>query len=292
MINDSQTNFVYLSKTLELCYRDTFCRLTELLDRVCIPWGVLDYTNDIWARDYMPVQKSNGTFLKYRYYPDYLDNDTDRVYITDCSDECMRLGINVVSTDIILDGGNIVRCGDYLVMTDKVFTENGQPEYNPEFIRRLQDFFGREIIFIPWHCLNPDDPDAERYGHSDGFIHWCGGNRVLMTDHFKADDDEASVIKRRLEEKGFDVTVMEFDVPKPNNNYNWAYVNYLQVGRKIIVPAFGIAEDGQALDYVRRANPDCEIHPFRMRDVANNGGALHCITWNILRPEAIADFPF
>ena len=42
---------------------------------------------------------------------------------------------------------------------------------------------------------------------------------------------------------------MLFDVPNPNRNFNWAYVNYLQVGNKIIVPTFGIPEDKQALKY-------------------------------------------
>jgi agmatine/peptidylarginine deiminase len=53
------------------------------------------------------------------------------------------------------------------------------------------------------------------------------------------------------------------------------------VGSKIIVPTFGIPEDKQALKYVREANPGCVVRGFRMRDIAKNGGALHCITWNI-----------
>jgi agmatine/peptidylarginine deiminase len=53
------------------------------------------------------------------------------------------------------------------------------------------------------------------------------------------------------------------------------------VGNKIIVPTFGIPEDKQALKYIREANPDSIVRGFRMRDIAKNGGALHCITWNI-----------
>ena len=50
---------------------------------------------------------------------------------------------------------------------------------------------------------------------------------------------------------------------------------------KIIVPTFGIPEDKQALKYIRKANPGCVVRGFRMRDIAKEGGALHCITWNI-----------
>jgi agmatine/peptidylarginine deiminase len=57
------------------------------------------------------------------------------------------------------------------------------------------------------------------------------------------------------------------------------------VGNKIIVPTFGIPEDKQALQYIREANPYSIVRGFRMRDIVRNGGALHCITWNIKKSE-------
>jgi agmatine/peptidylarginine deiminase len=94
---------------------------------------------------------------------------------------------------------------------------------------------------------------------------------------------EADDMRGRLEDEGFEVTEMLFDVPQPNSDFNWAYINYLRVGNKIIVPTFGIAEDKQALKYIREANPGCIVRGFRMREIARNGGAIHCITWNIRR---------
>ena len=102
-----------------------------------------------------------------------------------------------------------------------------------------------------------------------------------MSNHRDSYPEEANEIRYRLEAVGFEVIEMLFDVPNPNSDYNWAYVNYLQVGNKIIVPTFGIPEDKQALKYIREANPGCVVRGFRMRDIAKNGGALHCITWNI-----------
>ena len=93
--------------------------------------------------------------------------------------------------------------------------------------------------------------------------------------------EEADEIIKRLEEAGFCVTEMLFDVPNPNKDYNWAYINYLEVGNKIIVPTFGIPEDKQALSYIRELHSGGIVRGFRMRDIAKNGGALHCITWNI-----------
>ena len=51
------------------------------------------------------------------------------------------------------------------------------------------------------------------------------------------------------------------------------------------MPSVGIAEDKQALNYVKEAFPYCEVHQIRMRDIARKGGALHCLTWNIKNPN-------
>ena len=84
-----------------------------------------------------------------------------------------------------------------------------------------------------------------------------------------------------MESFGFEVTEMLFDVPHPEPLWNWAYINYLQVGNLIVMPVFGIEEDKQALEYIKALNPNCKIRQMRLRDIAANGGALHCITWNI-----------
>lgn len=278
MIYDKDTNFVYLSDKLQEWYPDTFNRLTRKLDAMGIKWGELCHTCDIWARDYMPLQLSDNDFLLYQYRPDYLANENDCKYTSNPKLICEGLGITYSETDLVIDGGNLSVCGEFLVMTDKIFIENGKEKYDSDFIRLLEEKLNQKIIFIPWHKIFQKEP----FGHSDGFIHWCNGNKVLMTDHFKTDPKEAEAIKFRLEEKGFEIIVMEFDVEKPDYDLNWAYVNYLQVGNNILMPAFGINEDKQALRYIQEANPDCKVDFFRMKDlVSEGGGALHCITWNI-----------
>lgn len=112
---------------------------------------------------------------------------------------------------------------------------------------------------------------------------FSGDPKVLLTNHRDTDPVEAAEIIRRLERRGYVVREMQFDVPRLNRDFNWAYINYLQVGKKVIVPTFGIPEDKQALKIIQEENPDCVVRGFRMRDIASKGGALHCITWNIKR---------
>ncbi len=281
MIKDVETNVVYLSDKLQKKYSDFWGRLIRLFDEFGILWKIIPGTNDIWVRDFMPIQLSEKEFLLYQYEPDYLQDRSYRKLKTDPSSVCSLLGIKCRPTKMIIDGGNITLCGDYVVMTDKVFTENGKKKDDRDFITQLENFFQKKVIIIPWHCIDPDDEYADVYGHSDGFIHWCGGNKVLMSNHREVDPEEAKEIKQIMERNGFDVREMLFDVKEQDLDWNWAYINYLQVGKKIVMPAFGIPEDKQALKYVQECNPDCEVRQIRMRDVAANGGAMHCITWNI-----------
>ncbi len=280
--NDSMTNFVYISDKLKEFYPRTYSRLTKLFKKMDIEWGEIKETKDIWIRDYMPIQLSDDQYLVYKYDPDYL-KASGKEYLTDSQSiyKSVLPEEKVKHVNITLDGGNIVTCYAHKVMTDKVFQENGKAKYAPEFIQYITESLGSEILFLPWHCDNSNDSNADVYGHADGLVHWTGDNRVLMSNHRDSFPEEAEEIKYRLEAVGFEVIEMLFDVPNPNSDFNWAYVNYLQVGNKIIVPTFGIPEDKQALKYIREANPGCVVRGFRMRDIAKNGGALHCITWNI-----------
>ena len=280
--NDAWTNFVYISDKLKEFYPDFFHRLTKLFAEMDIEWGEVNDTKDIWIRDYMPIQLSGEHFLVYKYDPDYL-KDSGIKYLTD-SHTIFRGVIHdckIRETGIKLDGGNVVSCGEYRILTDKIFIENGKELYDPEFCRYIEHILVSKVIYLPWHREFPEKPNSDVYGHADGFVHWTGGNKVLMSNHRDFHPKEAEEMRQRLEDAGFDVTEMLFDVPKPDRNYNWAYINYLRVGKKIIVPTFGIPEDEQALKYIKEANPLCTIRSIRMRDIVSYGGALHCITWNI-----------
>ena len=108
---DRNTNIVFLSKCLKEESPSFFSGLTELMDEIGIRWSLLESTRDIWVRDFMPIQLYDNKFLKYKYSPNYLQGDEE--YITDCKDACMALDINYKETELIIDGGNIVPCGDY-----------------------------------------------------------------------------------------------------------------------------------------------------------------------------------
>ena len=49
------------------------------------------------------------------------------------------------------------------------------------------------------------------------------------------------------------------------------------------MPKFNIDEDDIAKDYIKTSFPDCDIYQIEMEDIVKEGGALHCISWNIRR---------
>lgn len=295
LIHDEMTHVVYFSpwlKDKKEGHPVFYQRLTDLLHRIGIEYKELKSTNDYWVRDYMPVQLGENEFVKYRYYPDYLVNSKDKNDIktlTDATKVLRGMEIDCHSTNLIIDGGNMVSCGPYIVMTDKVFTENGYAKGDKDFKTLLESAFRHPVIVLPWKMHGDfDAEDTDKYGHSDGFIKWCGTNRILMGNHGDCYPDEAASIRRILESYGFEVTEMSFKskVNTPCYELNWAYINFLQVGKNIVMPKFDIEEDAIARQYVQTAFPECNIHQIEMSEIAKEGGALHCISWNIYRLKA------
>lgn len=294
LMHDRDTTEVYFSPWLKdekYGFPEIYKQLTDLLIKIGVEPKVLKSTKDYWARDYMPIQLGRNEFLRYRYYPDYLVKSKDpenKKTISDVSKVLRGMGIPCRATKLIIDGGNMVPCGQYIVMTDKVFTENGRDKGDADFKALLESELGHPVIIIPW-TMHGDfyAEDTDKYGHADGFIKWCGGNRVLMGNHGDEYPAEAAAIREKLESHGFEVTEMRFNgrVSSPCTDLNWAYINFLQVGRNIIMPIFKIEEDEIAKQFIQDAFPDCKIYQIEMTDIARKGGALHCISWNILPPD-------
>ena len=136
----------------------------------------------------------------------------------------------------------------------------------------LEDAFECDIIFLPWDR-------NEILGHSDGIVHYVGGNRVLMTNYADFDTLKAHQFLKRLE-KYVEVIPLEYNV-KQKHRRSWAYINFLQIGKLVLVPQLGIPEDEQALQQIADAMPSCKVIGVPALEVVRKGGALNCISWNV-----------
>ena len=273
MIQDNQTNMVYLAHGLS--HYVPVCRnLLEALHQEEIHAEFLPYTSSykhVWARDYMPIQLEKTLVFFYQYWPDYLHGYDG--YIPNVLEIIDHYHLGRIPVDIILDGGNVVGCGDKVIMTDKIFKENDWME-RKEVIETLEHYLQAQIVFIPWDRY-------EIYGHADGMVRWIKGNRVLLNNYVQTDP---CLRKRVLEALSphFIVEELEYNVPRLSK-LSWAYLNFLRVKNRIFVPGLHAMEDRIALQQIQDFYPDCMVIQVQgCEELARDGGALHCVTWNVL----------
>lgn len=277
MLTDRLTNTVYFSSLLPEKCPILNAHLIDALQKRGIPYGYLSGTKDIWCRDYMPIQVNAERFVFFKYTPDYLQ-DKAGLRIQTNPDDVFKVEENNLEKllpqcskiDLVLDGGNVVKCDDVVVMTDKVFVEN-KDKTPAEVERMLKDAFQCDILFIPW--------DGDMCGHSDGIVHYAGNNRILITNY---KDFSRYYYYRYLKilEKKFEVIPLKYNA-KRFHARSWAYINFLQIGNMLLVPQLGLEEDKQALEQISKAFPNCDIVGIPALEAVRRGGALNCISWNI-----------
>lgn len=272
MICDYQTNKVYLAEGIK-GYPKVAENLLYALYKEGIETEYLPHSKSkkhVWARDYMPIQLEEGRFLKYVYRPDYLKNDKD--YIPNYAGMIRKLGLNCKPTSLVIDGGNVVKWDDAVIMTDKVLKENpGYDEYGLRF--RLEELFETDVVFIPWDRY-------EMFGHADGMVRFIDRRTVLLNNYLDFDRSLRERIIRALDGH-FEVKELQYDTPHCSK-YSWAYLNFLQVAGRIFVPGLGIAEDRLAVQQIQRSYPEHKVMLVPdCLELVRDGGALNCVTWNI-----------
>ena len=131
-----------------------------------------------------------------------------------------------------------------------------------------------EIILIP----------QDRYdecGHADGMVRYIGGNDVLINCYWNIDANLYDQVKDVLS-RHFHVETLYFNIPRCCK-YVWADINFLQVGKCIFVPGLGIKEDQLAMEQIQSYYPNNKVILIDgCMDLVREGGALNCISWNIL----------
>ena len=278
MITDNLTNTVYFSDLLQMKCPTLNQHIAEALEANGIRYTYLSETKDIWCRDFMPIQIEENRFVSYKYTPNYLQDKTGlrlqtnpEVVLHAHQNRLTHVLQNALTIDLVLDGGNVVKCGNTLVMTEKLFAENRDKSIN-EVDRILKDAFQCDVLYLPWDR-------HETFGHSDGIIHFAGDGKVLITNYGDISPRYYSRFRVALE-RHFEVIPLHYKTKRIHAR-SWAYINFLQVGKLVFVPQMGLEEDEQALEQISNALPNCKVIGIQALEAVRRGGALNCISWNI-----------
>ncbi|HEX4374535.1 MAG TPA: agmatine deiminase family protein [Puia sp.] len=276
MIPDNKTNLLYLADTLPKEYPNFYEQFEKILSECRIDFKLLSPTKDIWAVDYMPVQIDINKFVQFIYKPSYLKTQTDLKSISDVDAICKQIGIETIRSNILLDGGNIIRATDKIIMTERIFSEN--PTYEREdLMKELQDHFEVEKIFII-----PEQPN-DFTGHADGMIRFIDDQTVLINNYKSESKKFRDAFEIAIRKTGLNYIKIPYN-PDNNDNddqANGCYINYLQMENVVIVPTFGIKEDDAVVKQFEEIFKGQMIATINSNEIAKHGGVLNCITWNI-----------
>ncbi|MCF8464838.1 MAG: agmatine deiminase family protein [Flavobacteriales bacterium] len=279
MISDSQTNFLYLSDILPTEHPEFFKRFERVLKECGIPFAFLPGTKDIWAKDFMPVQTREDEFIQFRYEPDYLmDSAENKATISNVDAICKAIKIKPIKSDVNLDGGNVIKWDDSVILCEKVFFENEELEEDDLIEELLEHFNVREekLFFIPW-----DENDFT--GHADGMVRFVDEKTLLINDYWQESEEFQEQFQAAIEATGLDIIILPYE-PEDDPNLVSAvglYLNYLEMEQVVIVPVFNLPTDKKAMEILMEVFHDRKVVALECSELARKGGILNCIAWNI-----------
>ena len=258
-----------LSGLLSYIYPSDTANLTAALDTHNIPYRFLPNTKDIWVRDFMPVRTGSGKLVSFRYEPSYLKNDPD-LRTNFRKDLAPQLDLPVTYSHINLDGGNVVfsPSGARVLVSDRVFSEN-QEYPSAALVHELSELLEAEVIVLP-------SLKSDMTGHADGMARFLDDRTVLCNRPLSSCGFEQQV-KRAVQDCGLDAVDFPF-VPTGGVSAVGCYLNYLETERVVFLPVFGIEQDAEAETSARQLFSK-EIVPVNIREIAQQGGCLNCISW-------------
>jgi len=274
--HDVSGQIVYFSKRLLIRRNQGFFdEISAKLNACGIGVRLLLYTQDIWCRDYMPVRVGKEKFVQFKYDSEYLKTKRWRKTRTNPEKVCKTIGIKPVISDIILDGGNVVRCGDKVIMTWQVFNDN--PAYSQEELESKLKVLLRvnDLIIIP---PEPDDP----FCHADGSVRFIRKDLVAINKTHKRHLGYDALLREILKAYRLSWIELPYSIDDDKRNKDSAvgnYVNYLAVGDAVFVPAYKgrKAYNQEAVKTLSRWFK--QVIPIESTAIAKEGGILNCVSW-------------
>lgn len=276
MIPDWDTNFIYFSDLLVKRHPKLFDNLERILTSEDIGIGLIHFASDIWCRDYMPVQVREKWFVQFIYDPKYLKDGRYRDVKTNPKSLYWDAeeGVDLIQSDLILDGGNVICSETAVILTERVLEDNAHLK-KIEIINKLQRLLCVDNIYIA-----PQQP-YDIYGHIDGMMRFVNGNTILINDF----SGEPIKFRKKLDKflEGLPFNILSLKISKNIRKFRWCYINYIHVGKVIIIPSTGADEEVSILEQFKKIFKDHKIYKVPSTSILRRGGGLHCVSWNVLR---------
>jgi agmatine deiminase len=199
-------------------------------------------------------------------------------------------GDAVFKSGLVVEGGGFCSDGEGTLITAEtcVLNANRNPGVaKSEAERELCAMLGvRKVIWVPG-----DVTETETDGHVDGYLACIKPGALLFEEvrdpsdpRFPLMAENRKVLEMETDAKGRRFEIVPIAeappsiVPADARAFCRSYVNFYLANGAVIVPAYGVAEDREVFDTLRRVYADRQVVPVALSALFRGGGGIHCIT--------------
>jgi agmatine deiminase len=255
-------------------------RLAPFAKVIVEPFG------DIWLRDTGPIVTGTGADRRAQGFGfngwggkyDLPGDDSIGQRIAD------EAALPYAKADWILEGGAIDGDGTGIVLTTEQCLLN--PNRNPGFgkadvERRLERDLGATRVVWLGNGLINDHTD----GHVDNLARFVAPGRVAISEA-NSDDPNADAYADAAEAL-LDADLEVVAIPSPGlverdgEIIPASYMNFYIGNAVVVVPLYGAANDGAAVEAVQALFPERRAIGLRADHILTGGGSFHCISQQV-----------
>ena len=188
----------------------------------------------------------------------------------------------LIYSNINLDGGNVVKWDDKVMISDRIYSENPQYSDKNQLVNEIAELLQTEVIIIPQII-------CDFTGHADGMLKLLDSKKILVNDlefEYKYWTKKMLKLITDLKLDYVNMPAFEYKEKKYPSSAIGCYVNFLEIGNLIIFPIFEVSDnkDDECLKLMAELYPRHSIEPININDIVRKGGGLmNCISWNILK---------
>ncbi|SDW57547.1 agmatine deiminase [Marinobacter mobilis] len=254
--------------------------------------------DDTWARDHGPISVRTPTGLslldfafnawggKFAYEKDNRINGKLA--------EAGAFGdLPMRAIDLVLEGGSIESDGQGTLLTTSecLLTPTRNPELDRTAIEAaLSELLGaRHFLWLNHGYLAGDDTDS----HIDTLARLCAADTICYVACPDETDEHYHALKAMEEElrnfhqpdgQPYKLTPLPWpDAIHDDDGERLpaTYANFLIINGAVLLPVYGVAQDGEAIETLASLFPDRKIVPIQCRPLIKQHGSLHCVTMQI-----------
>lgn len=248
--------------------------------------------DDSWARDAGPCFLTDGrggkagvSFCFNAWGGKYSPYDGDDS-VADAIVEAA--GTQIFQSKLVAEGGAISVDGEGTILTTESCLPNANR--NPDWTRdQIEEELkaslgGDKVIWLPGNA-----EETETDGHVDGVAVFIALGVVLIEEEGEADNPWREINRANLaamadqtDAKGRPIRLIRIAEAtgdlSDHEMFCRSYVNAYICNGGVIMPKYGVREDGLAREIFEEALPDRRIVEVPIPAIAIGGGGIHCIT--------------